>query len=290
MTEINWNNWKCRCSSISKILTSAQGNAPITEKQLERLKELDEKPVRTEKQSIELTELIQKRENSSKIALGDTAIGYLMEVYAWETVKKCSVTKEMTVDFIQKGKMGEAEGLELLSYCENHLYEKNTERISNDFLSGEPDTFKGRSVKDADVIPDIKIIWDYPGFLKKIDQPPDRDYRFQLAGYADISGAKEAFVANCLIDTPEPIRNDYKRKLFYKGEYTSEESPQFLAAWEPIERSMIFRDIPVLRRFNKVPVALFSDHERNQVYDRVKFCREYLEKFHQSYISINGGN
>lgn len=287
MNTISWGTWKCRCSAISKILTNSSESKPITEIQLKRLKELDEKPIRTEKQSIELTELILKRENSKKIVLGDVAIGYLMEVYAWETVKKCSVTKEMTVDFIQKGKMGELEGLELLSYCENHLYEKNTERISNDFLSGEPDTFKGRSVKDADVIPDIKIIWDYPGFLKKIDQPADRDYRFQLAGYADISGAKEVFVANCLIDTPEPIRNDYKRKLFYKGEYTSEESPQFLAAWEPIERSMIFRDIPVLRRFNKVPVPLFTDYERNQVYDRVKYCREYLADFDTRYKKLN---
>lgn len=287
MNTPNWSQWRCRCSSISKILANASGSAPITEIQLKRLKELDEKPVRTEKQSIELTELIQKRGNSGKIVLGDVAIGYLMEVYAWETVKKCSVSKEMDVDFIRKGKMGEAAGLELLSYCENHLYEKNTERINNDFLSGEPDTFKGKSIMEADIIPDVKVIWDYPGFLKKINVEADRDYRMQLAGYADISGAKEVFVANCLIDTPEVIRNDYRRKLFYKGEYTSEESPQFLAAWEPIERSMIFGDIPVLQRFNKVPVPLFTDYERNQVYDRVKFCREWLDTFHTNYLKLN---
>jgi len=269
-------------------MANAQGYAPITEIQLKRLKELDEKPTRTEKQSIELTELVQKRENSGKVVLGDTAVGYLMEVYAWETVKKCSVTKELNVDFIQKGKLGEAEGLELLSYCENHLYEKNTERIFNDFLSGEPDTFKGKGVKEADVIPDVKIIWDYPGFLKKINKPADPDYRLQLAGYADISGAKEVFVANCLIDTPEPIRNDYKKKLFYKGDYLTEESPAFLAAWEPIERSMIFSDIPVLQRFNKVPVPLFTDQERQVIYDRVKFCREWLENFHAAYLKLNG--
>jgi len=285
--EILWDQWKCRCSSISKIMSNAQGCAPITEIQLKRLKELDEKPNRTEKQSIELTELVQKRENSSKIVLGDTAIGYLMEVYAWETVKKCSVSKELTVDFIQKGKMGEKEGLELLSYCENWLYEKNTERIDNDFLSGEPDTFKGKSVREADVIPDVKIIWDYPGFLKKINKPADPDYRMQLAGYADISGAKEAFVANCLIDTPEPIRNDYRRKLFYKGEYTSEESPQFLANWRPIERSMIFSDIPVLQRFNKVPVPLFTEVERQAIYDRVKFCRQWLADFDTMFKKLN---
>lgn len=283
----NWYQWKCRCSSISKILSNAQSNAPITEKQLERLKELDEKPIRTEKQSIELTELIQKRENSKKIVLGDVAVSYLMEVYAWETVRKCSVTKELNVDFIQKGKMGEKEGLELLSYCENYFYEKNTERVFNDFLSGEPDTFKGDHIMEAETVPDIKIIWDYPGFLCKIDKAAEREYRFQLAGYADITGAKEAFVANCLIDTPEPIRNDYKKKLFYKGDYLTEESPQFLAAWEPIERSMIFRDIPILQRFNKVHVELFSDYERNQIYERVKFCREWLADFDTKYKQLN---
>jgi hypothetical protein len=287
MNTPDWSKWLCRCSSISKILANAQGNAPITEIQLKRLKELDEKPTRTEKQGIELTELIQKRENSKTIVLGEVAIGYLMEVYAWETVKKCSVSKELDVDFIRKGKMGEKEGLELLSYCENHFYEKNTERISNDFLSGEPDTFKGKSIMEAEVIPDIKIIWDYPGFLKKINKPADLDYRMQLAGYADISGASEAFVANCLIDTPEVIRNDYKRKLFYKGEYTSEESPDFLAAWAPLERSMIFKDIPVLQRFNKVPVPLFTANEQLAVYERVKYCREWLFNFDQKYKTLN---
>jgi len=271
-------------------MTNGRGSEPLTPKQWETIKEIEgkiESGKATEKQNLELARLVQKDRDSQKVTLGETAESYLLEVYAWETVKKCSVNKELNVDFIQKGKMGEAEGLQLMSYCENYFYEKNKERISNDFLSGEPDTFQGKSIMEAEIIPDIKIIWDFPGFLRKINKPAEPEYRAQLAGYADISGAKEAFVGNCLINTPEPIRNDYKRKLFYKGEYTSEESPDFLAAWDPIERSMIFNDIPALMRFNKVPVEIFSSTERQQVYDRVKFCREWLNNFHEQYIKLN---
>lgn len=42
MKQIDWNNWKCRCSAISKILSNGNGDRPISEIQLKRLKELDE--------------------------------------------------------------------------------------------------------------------------------------------------------------------------------------------------------------------------------------------------------
>jgi hypothetical protein len=234
-----------------------------------------------------MAELIEKRERSKEVKLGDTAISFLLDEYAWITEKKCSVSKELDIEYLQKGRLGEKEGRELLSYVEDYYYEKNNERLYNDFLSGEPDTWKGESVQRAEAVPDLKIIWDMPGFLKKIVKPIEPEYADQLRGYGLLTGAKVLFRANALITTPEPIRNQIKMRLFYKRDYATPEAPEFLAEWGPLEQSMIFEGIPRHKRLHRLYVDPFTPEQTQAVYDRVKVCREWLTNFHEMYQKLN---
>jgi hypothetical protein len=280
-------NWKCRCSAISKLTANSKENPPITEIQLEELRKLEEKPVLTDPQKLKLATLIQKRENSKNIVLSDTAIGYLVESYAWETAKKKSVSREMDITAFRKGKLCEQESIEMLSFVDNTVYQKNTERVENEFLSGEPDVFTGAAILEAVRVIDMKNTFDYPLFLAKITASIDKANRMQVQGYGDITGAKELQVAYALCNMPEIMRNDYKRKLFYQGEYISDESPDFLIKWNELERSMVFDEISPLKRIYKVPIDPFTETERDAVYDRVKIGRDWLCKFHEDYCSLN---
>lgn len=295
---MDFTNWKCRCSSISKILSNSRENPPLTELQEKELEELDKKPNRTEKQGIRLAELVLKRDKSKDVKLGDVAIQYLLEAYAWETEQMCSITKEMDVEYFERGRKTEPESIELLSFVDNTPYLKNEERFENAFLSGIPDVLDigakmpvddsgGSEIFWTKKIVDTKSTKDYPTFLYKLHKGLDPGNKEQLQGYGDILECEDLAVAFTLPTMPQSIREGYKMKLAYKMNAAIDQDQEFEAAWAKLEHSMIFDHIPATKRVYKIPVSPFSIRERQIVYDRVKVAREWLASFHERFLVLN---
>jgi predicted transcriptional regulator len=281
-------DFKVRCSAISKVLSKSQANPCLTDNQAKELEDLEKKDKLTEKQRERVAELMVKKDNSTKVILSDTCTSYLLEVYAWETAQKFSITKEMDVEQLQRGNISEPESIELLSFVDNVLYVKNTERVNNDFLTGEPDIFVGEVIMQAKKITDVKSIWDYPGFLCKTrlkEADPANDW--QVKGYMDITGAQAGEVANCLVNLPESIVNDYMRRLLYKMDVATDENPEYKRAAAILAHSMRFDDIPAHQRVHKIPVIPMTEFEKQFLYDRVKVCREWLNKYHEERLKVN---
>lgn len=288
MSEVNFDLFKCRCSSNHKLLAESRSNPCLTEKQAIRLAELEQKDKLTINMTVEMAELVIKKGNSTKVILSDSCIEYLMEWYAWEVAGKVAVSKEsMYIQFIEKGKDVEGVSITLLSVVDGELYYKNDERVSNDYLTGEPDVFKGDNIMSATKITDVKSAWDYPGFLKKINQPVSKSNDLQIKGYMDITGAPDGEVAYCLVNTPERILHDLRGFLLKKMDVVSEESPEFLREYEALAASMFFDDIPHHKRVFKIKIEPFPEFQRQQLYDRVKICREWLWKFDDMYEYLN---
>lgn len=282
-----WDNFKVRCSAIADIRSNSKDNPVLTKIQKARMDELYAKPSLTENQKKELAELELKNQNKDKLILSDTCIDYLMDAYSYVTAKKFSVTKELDIMYTAKGKMVEEDSILLLSRLDKVLYTKNDERIENDFLSGEPDIYEGDHIKAAKKVIDIKSVWDYPGFLKKINQKPNNGYDWQLKGYMDLTGAQTAEVAYCLVNTPETIVNDFRRRLFYKMNVATEQNPEYLLEVAKLEHSMYFDDIEMHKRVYRIPVNPMTEDERTDLYDRVKKCRLWLAQFHEKYEMLN---
>jgi hypothetical protein len=288
MSTVNWDLFKCRCSAISKILANGVDGRQITEKQEEELKKLEDKETITPKQKEEMERLRALKAKKGMIVLGDTAITYLMEVFALETEGMIPVSKEsMDILSMSKGKKQEAQAGALLSFVDNVTYKVHKDRISNEFLSGEIDLYLGNDVYSASCVPDIKNSWDYPGFLKKINAGLEQGQKEQEQGYGDITGATDLFVANCLVDCTEQNIEEVKYRVSKKFGAVTIESPEFLEEWKKWERSMIFNHIDPYKRVHKIPVTPFTEFERQKVYDRVKFCREFLWKFDAEHENRN---
>lgn len=292
--QIDWQNFKVRCSAIHCVLSNSRSNPVLTEKQAVKLAELQKRDNLTEPMKIELADLLVKKGNGSKVILSDTCIAYLMAEYAWKTERMVPITRELLdVPQMTKGTLVEADSLLLLSKVDGVLYRPNMdadghrERICNDYLSGEVDAYLGESIMTATVIPDVKSIWDYPTFLCKIYEPLTNANDWQIKGYMDISGASEGFVANCLTDTPPETIEKIKYKLLNKMNVATEEATEFKEKWETLERSMTFSQIPEHKRVFKKKVEPMSDTQRQFLYDRVKVCREWLNTFHETYQNIN---
>ncbi len=287
---INWQEFKVRCSAINSIMSNSRANPTLTENQVKKLKELRDKQQAkgflTTAQETELAELEVKEKNGSKIILSDTCIGYLMEEYAWRMAGKKCISKEMDIEYTQKGKMVEEDSITLLCRVDKALYHKNIVRVSNEFLSGEPDIFLGEEIMKATKITDVKSVWDYPTFLKKLHSQLENGYTDQLGGYGDITGATDLEVAYCLTNMPESIINDYKRRLAYRMNITTDANPDYVRACAEMEESMRFDDIDPVFRVHKVKVEPFSKEKQQKVYDRVKVCREWLSVFDENYRKI----
>ena len=278
-------NFKCRCSAINRMLSEKQGFEKLTEKQEQYLLDMEVKammkPLAPGVQA-EVDRLYAKREASKKVVLSDGCIEYLMEVYAWETEGMIPVSKESMDNLsINKGKKQEAQAAALLRFVDDGRYETHKERISNEYLSGELDLYVGRSVYEAHTVADIKNSWDYPTYLKKINNGLENGQREQLQGYGDITGAKNLIVANCLVDCTDENIEDVKWKVLKKFGAATMETPEFVEEWKKWERSMRFEHIDPYKRVHSIPVEPFTEFERQKVYDKVKICREWLYNFHE---------
>jgi hypothetical protein len=294
MTEVNWDEFKVRCSAISCVLAESRENPCLTEKQAARLVELQGKGTLTEKMQTELADLIVKQSNSTKVVLSDTCQDYLIDEWAWQKEKMTRVTKEiMDIPQMEKGILVEADSLILLSKVDGVIYTPNVnekeerERFYNDYLSGEPDAWEGKAFMGTPTVPDIKSIWDRPTFLCKIKQPLTKANDLQIKGYMDISGAPTGFVGNCLINMPPEAVEKVKWRLLSKMNVATDESPEFKAKWDILHRSMNFDHIPDHQKVFKKPVTRMTEFERKKLYDRVKVCREWLWQFDEIMANLN---
>lgn len=290
--DIDWiAKFKCRCSAISRMKSEKQGFESLTEKQEMMILEMEAKAVGkglTDKQQEELNRLYAKREASKKIVLSDTCIEYLMEVYAWETEGMIPVSKEsMEILSISKGKKQEAQAGALLNFVDDVEYKTHKERIFNEYLSGEIDFYLGESVYKATNVTDAKNAWDYPGYLKKINNGLENGQQDQIRGYGAITGATDLFIANCLVDCTEQNIEEVKWRVAKKFDAVSIESPEFLAEWAKWERSMRFDHIDPFKRVHKIKVEPFTSFELQKVYDKVKICRDWLYEFDENFQKKN---
>jgi hypothetical protein len=283
----DWSKWKCRCSGINAMMITARGSEPLTDKQWETVKELGAKMdsgKATDKQKLEYARLLQKNEDSKTVVLGDSAVAYLLECYAWETQGMKSITKEFHVESFERGRKTEPESIELLSFVDNYPYKKNEERLSNDFLTGIKDVYRGDDHRRPKAIGDIKSCGDYPTFLYKIHKGLDAGVTEQIAGYGDIDQCGDLFAAFTLPNMPESMRQGYKFRLASKLDVIDvDHTPE----WKEMERSMIFDSIPHEKRVFKIPVDPFTIPEQQAVYERVKHCRDWLNNFHEMYQKLN---
>jgi hypothetical protein len=290
MKKVNFDLFKCRCSKINALLACSAENKPITPTQLEELAKLEkkDKDKLTLNQSEKLVYLQMKMNTPKEVPLGEGAITYLMEWYALEIYGKISVDKE-SLELLptEKGKKVEADSISMLSRFDGVLYEKNDIKVENDFLRGEPDVFSGEHIMAAKSLTDMKNSWDYPGFLKQINKPLEKNYIKQVQGYGDITGATELSITRCIVNMPIEMIKEYYDKVARKMGVIDTDTAYFQEIWEQWEQSMIFDDIPVNLRIHKTKVEPFSQEERDLLYDRVKYSRDWLWKFHETYSLLN---
>lgn len=284
---------KIHCSALNSIMANGRKK---TNMQLyrEAVLELEKKSLMFEKlkkkdgprgESLtsdisELSILIPKLESVKDVEepLSDGCKTYLSTVYAWEKYGKWSISKEIGSKATEKGKEVEEDSITLVSVLEGILFEKNQDRIEDDWFSGIPDFFEGKSVLLADKIHDVKSPWDIESFMSYIGKPLPMNYYWQMQGYMALTGAKVAEVHFCLVNALESqIKNEFDR-LFRASKMIDPYSPAAKELLDETIKNLTFDDIPKEDRRIKFIVER-NDEDIELARKRVEKCRIYLQEF-----------
>jgi hypothetical protein len=107
---------------------------------------------------------------------------------------------ELSNKYLNKGIDCENTSIELLNSVDFANYSKNTERKTNEWLTGEPDI-----VLESKII-DIKTSWSLDTFPCLTEDINPKDYEMQLRGYMMLFDKPCAEVVYCMVTTPEELR------------------------------------------------------------------------------------
>lgn len=257
--------FKIHASQIGKIMGGALGKP--TEKQMARLKELEEKKETpkglTAIQQTELTDLIAKRD--AKPTLQDGAKTYC-KGWLKEQADLYDRVQSFSNKYTKKGETCEPSGIDLtkriMGYGEIF---KNTRQYENDFIIGTPDLILKLFIED------IKCSWDEQTFPLFDIELPQKDYWWQGQGYMDLLNKGKHAVNYCLIDTPTELID---KAAFYRAKSLGmDDVPMEL--WDKVCAEMTYPDVPDYLKFNRFEFDR-DDIAIKAVHEQVKLCREYI--------------
>lgn len=206
--------------------------------------------------------------------LSETTKSYLIERYIeFQYGRK----KDISNKYIEKGLMVEEDAITLYSRLKKNYFKKNSERLSNAFVTGEVDLFEGEEIRKADETIDTKACWDIFTFWKAKTEKLNKDYYWQGQVYMALTGASVHRVAHCLINTPQILINDEKKKLLWRAGVIDDTNKDYLQACLDLEKLMTYDDIPLNERMHEEIVER-DDAAIKSLYERIKKCRDWMNE------------
>jgi hypothetical protein len=134
------------------------------------------------------------------------------KTYIKELVKEDLFNYRTTIDskYLTKGIDLEDTSIDLYNEVHNTLYLKNTERLENEFITGECD------INAEDKIIDIKTSWSLETFPASPEDVNNKDYEWQLRGYMMLYDKPKAELAYCMVSTPDYLLKDWDNYKIHK--------------------------------------------------------------------------
>lgn len=214
-----------------------------------------------------LGHLMTEARSKSEV-ISETTKTHLMDCYVSAVFNR---RNDITSKFLEKGIQVEELSIDLLSSVNKEMYFKNEDRFSNDFIQGTPDIFT--EDEGNKIVIDIKSSWDIYTFARSMEKE-NKMYYWQLQGYMWLTGATQATLSYCLVDTPEEIiQREIKRALYQSG--VSENSESFLEYQKEMIAYFKYSDIPQNKRVHTKNYT-FDKSAIESLKSRILECRDFL--------------
>ena len=140
--------------------------------------------------------------------------------------------EKVSSKYMDKGIRVEDESIDLYNAVHLTSHAKNTERKTNEWITGEADI-----VADDRII-DIKSSWCLTTFYVLADQGRDTGYEWQLRAYMMLWDKPRADIAYCLVSTPDDLIG-YESKQLHQVDHINRELRVTIV---PYERDVALED------------------------------------------------
>jgi hypothetical protein len=213
-----------RCSGLSKLMTQPQTKSP-QDKYYEAKAALAETYVKYDatvnKGAATAAKLLEKASKLEQTIaelegrLGEVHISATAKTYINQVVREKQWNRRENISnkYTQKGNEAEGDSTTLFTLQKGlGMIYKNQQRLSNAFITGEPDL----CLKSGDILPyDIKSSWDWSTFPYK-GMELDSAYYWQNMGYMALTNAETWTTAYCLVNTPAQLIERERNSLWYR--------------------------------------------------------------------------
>ena len=203
---------------------------------------------------------------SKSETLSETCKKRLLQVHIGLKYKRY---KEIDSKYFAKGRISEEASIKILSEYMDLELSKNEDRLENDFIKGYPD------IITDDLVFEVKTPFDIFTYFNSKSSKLDNSYYWQIQGYLALTGKENAYLAYCLVDTPNFIINQEKKRLSYSMDIVEEEQLYFDKC-KQIEKNMKYFDIPISEKIHLFEIER-NDEDIKKIYSRVLECREYIK-------------
>ena len=182
--------------------------------------------------------------------LSETAKSYVEELF----LEQFGYRDQVMTEQMYKGILCEQESMQLVTDVLGGFRSKYDKQLENDYLTGHPD------IEIDFVVEDIKTSWDIKTFFKA---ELSKDYYYQLQGYMDLLDLGKARLIYCLVNTPEEIVADLKKRIWYKFG-CNEDNKDYIRMSQQIQKNHTFDHIPLEKR-----IKVFEIERDQQVIDKI---------------------
>jgi hypothetical protein len=206
--------------------------------------------------------MIEPRSKSE--VLSQTAKSYIEDLF---NELEFGYRKEFSSRYTDKGLEMEDEAIQFASeQFDWEFVVKNTERFTNDYITGEPD------INTDSLLADIKCSWSldtYPMFEAEMK---NKDYYWQLQGYMWLTGKTEAELVYCLMNTPLQIVEDEVRRAHWKAGLIDED----IDLRHEVQTKHNYDNIPSKLRVKRYIVER-DEKAIEKIIEKVEIAREYYK-------------
>ena len=191
----------------------------------------------------------------------------VLSVGAKTYIRELAAQEIFGVDFVvsskamEKGIEAEGDSIDLLNSVRGLSLVKNTDRRSNDFITGECDLFDASARRGHD----IKTSWSIATFPITVADCEDKLYEWQMRCYMALWDAEEWEVNYCLVDTPER-----------------------LIAFEPMDLHVVSH-LPEWMRVTTWTIKRDLEKEA-AIFEKVKAANEYMKLVLQEFDQTHAAN
>jgi hypothetical protein len=214
------------------------------------------------------------KKDIENVELSEGCKTHLMDV--WIANEFGRTSKDIRSKYIEKGIQMEDSGIIAYGIVKGWIPEKSTIRKDDGFIMGEIDYEK------RDTIYDNKCSWDIWTFyrnVKYLDNPRGNPYYPNMQGYMRLWNKPKSKVVYTLLDTPEKLIENEKKRIAY--DFTGSEQ-MLEEALAEVEKNLKYSDIPINRRIIEINIDRDDEYIEN-IPLVVKACRTYLNNIKTIY-------